>query len=351
MPSRRARAVRSASPSGGSLLVTAAAFAGLMVSATDARAQSEPVHFAWVRGQGAGACRGQQQIADQVTARLGRDPFGPNAKRSIDAYVTRSEKGWRAEIYVRSGDGSLGGARELTSEAQDCASIEAASVLAIALAIDPDAGTRPPPPAPPPSHAPPAASAAPLPPQAAPAPPPPSLAVREPPAGLGAIGAALRAGAGVGLLPKAAPALALTAHVGVSRIVQITGEALWMPEVRANDTRFAFGLTAFALGACVDVMRQRWADLAACGSLWGGALHAVVYTLAPTQPGQRAWAAAAASPRFRVRLAPHFHAEVGTQVLVPLIRQPFTVTGSKEPVFQQAPVTAVPFAGIGASFL
>jgi hypothetical protein len=333
----------------------------MTLAAPGARAEPEPVHFAWVRGPGAGACHGQKHIAEQVTARLGRDPFEASAARSIDAYVTRSEKGWRAEIYVRGSDGALAGTRELTSEAQDCAAIEAASVLAVALAIDPEAGTRspsPPAPAPapslPPRPAPPSAApsmtAPPSPPPAssAAAPPPPPPA-REPPAAIGSAGAVVRAGAGVGLLPKPAPALSLAAHVSVARSVQITGEALWMHEVRASDARFAFGLSAFALGACVDVLRQSWADLAACGSLWAGTLHAVVYALAPTEPGERAWAAAALSPRFRIRLPAHLHAEVGTHVLVPLVRRPFTVTGIADPVFQQAPVTALPFAGFGAS--
>ena len=167
---------------------------------------------------------------------------------------------------------------------------------------------------------------------------------------MGASGIALRAGAGLGLLPGPGAAFSLAAHVAVARSAQITAEALWMPEVGTSDGDFAFGLSALAVGACVDVARGAWADLAACGSIWGGALHAVVYHLTPTQPGSYAWAGAAASPRLRVRLAPRLHLEVGAHLLAPLVRRAFTATGRADPVFQEAPVTVIPLAGLGTSF-
>src|SRR5262245_45543148 len=129
MSSRRARAAGSPS-----YVAAMVAIAGYTLSALTARAEPEPVRFAWVRGKGADQCASQQQIVGEVTARLGRSPFAADAARSIDAYVTRSERGFRAEIYVRGRDGALAGSRELVSEAPDCAAIESASVLAVALA-------------------------------------------------------------------------------------------------------------------------------------------------------------------------------------------------------------------------
>jgi hypothetical protein len=334
--------------------------AALAAPAASARAQParppvEPVRLSWVRGRGADGCSSQPQIAAQVTARLGRSPFAADAARSVDAYVTRDERGFRAEIYARGRDGALEGSRELISDAPDCASIEAAGVLALALAIDPDAGARPPPaPAPPlaPPRAPPPdpglALPAPLPAWVAWAPPeaPPEPA----PAAFGPSGVAVHTGLGLGLLPGVAPAISLAARLAVARSVQVSGEALWMPEARASDARFAFGLSAFALGACGSLLRRERVDLAACGALWGGAVHAVVYGLTPTGPGDRAWAAAEVSARLRIRVIGRLHVEVSTPVLVPLVRQPFTVTGLADPVFQQAPVALLPTVGVGASF-
>jgi hypothetical protein len=140
----------------------------------------------------------------------------------------------------------------------------------------------------------------------------------------------------------------LVADVGVSRLVQITGEALWLPERRTLDNRFGFGLTALGLGTCLRFLERRRVDVAACASLWAGALHAVVYALTPTQPGDRPWAAAELSPRLRVALAPHVHVEAGAHVFVPLIRQPFGVTGEPAPVFQESVVAFLPFVAAGA---
>ena len=340
-------------------LAGSVALAVLVPGRASAQAGPEPVRFGWVRADDAGGCADQQRIAAQVTARLGKSPFANDAPRSIEAIVHRTPHGFHVALYVRGPGGVLAGSRELTSESQDCASIEAASVLAIALAIDPDAGARPPPappaPVPVPVPAPPVAAAPPwivAPPLPAPAPPP--AAQHEAPAppapGLGDSGMALRAGVGLGLLPGVAPGVLWAGHAGLGRWVQLTGEALWMPEARTGDGHFAFGLSAVALGVCVPAVRSAWADLAACGSVWGGALHAVVFDLTPVRPGDYGWVAAEASPRLRLRLVKHLHAELGAHLIVPLDRRPFVVTGWKDPAFQQAPVTLLPFVGLGANF-
>jgi hypothetical protein len=142
----------------------------------------------------------------------------------------------------------------------------------------------------------------------------------------------------------------IAASAGVTRLVQITGEALWMPERRTADDRFAFGLTAVGLGTCLRFVERPRFDVAACASLWAGALHAVVYDLTPTQPGDHPWAAAELSPRLRVAVGPHLHVEAGSHVFVPLVRQPFTVTGEAVPVFQEPTVAFLPFVAAGAQF-
>jgi hypothetical protein len=347
MPSRSARRR--------SLLLAAMAASACALAASTALAEPETVSLAWVRGPGAEACPSQSAVVRQITSRLGRSPFASDAERSIDAYVSHAEAGWRAEIYVRDRDGKLAGARVLTSEAADCGAIESATVLALALAIDPEGALRAPDPAPvlapdpAPIVVPPAPAVTPR-----PAPLPithaPFAAADPPSIGLGGSGVALRGAVGLGLLPRAAAGVSLAAHAAITRSWAITAEALWMPEVAAADDRFAFGLSAVALGACVGVARSSSVDLAACGAIWAGALHAVVRDLPPTEPGDRAWAAASVTPRLRLRLAPRLHLELGAQVLVPLIRQPFTVTGWAEPVFQQTPIAVLPFAGLGVNF-
>ena len=326
-----------------------------LAAAGDARAAGpEPVRFSWVRGEGAEGCADQQRIAEQVSARLGKSPFSAEAPRSIEAVVSRAEHGYRAVIFVRGDGASPVGTREIASEAVGCASIEAASVLAIALAIDPDAALRPPEP-PPPAPLPPA-PAAPLPAPPLPTPfvmaprpiaPPLPVAPRD---RIGASGLSLRVGAGFGLLPHITPGVALAGHVSLSARVDLAAEALWMPEARTDDARFSFGLTALSLGACFVPVRADSVDLAACAAIWGGALHAVVFDLQPASPGDYPWVAASAAPRLRVRLGPHVHLEAGAHLLFPITRPPFTVSGWKDPVFRQSPVTGLPFVGLGANF-
>ena len=353
MPSRRAP--RPSPPLAGAAALACA------LSVARASADPAPVQLAWVRGPGAEACSRQSAIVQQVTARLGRSPFRADAELSIDAYVTHVEAGWRAEIFVRDREGKLTGARELTSEASDCGAIESATVLALALAIDPEAALRPPAPAPPalttapaPMPAAPAPATAPAPaPATAPlpvsAPPPPRA---DPPleAGLGNSGVALRGEIALGLLPRAAAGLSLAGRAAITERWALTAEALWMPEVSAADDRFAFGLSALALGACAGVVRSSRAELSACGALWGGALHAVVRGLPAVEPGDSAWAAVSATPQLRLRLGGRLHLDLGAQLLVPLLRRPFQVAGWSSPVFQQAPAAFLPFAGLGANF-
>ncbi|MFO0592664.1 MAG: hypothetical protein U0441_34285 [Polyangiaceae bacterium] len=275
-------------------------------------------------------------------------------------------------LYVRNADGSLAGSRELTSETDGCGSIRAAGVLAIALAIDPDAATRPPPSAPsspplpgpaPVKEAPSFTLQAPAVPKAAPsstsiAPPsiaPAPVAPRRPlPLALttdtGGAGISLRAGIGIGLLPSPFVALDVGGYVAVGPRVELTGEALWMPEDRASDTRFAFGLTAIGLGVCGTITRARAYDFALCGAAWGGSLHAVVFDAAPISPGDSAWAALSLTPRVRVRLTSRAHLDLGAHILVPLVRRPFELSDGTV-VFQQSIVTVTPLAGIGVHFL
>jgi hypothetical protein len=265
-------------------------------------------------------------------------------------------------LSIRDARGYLAGTRKLDSDAPDCAAIEAASVLAIALAIDPDAMTRSRPPGSPPVV--PSPSTRHLSAHLAEPQPPNAIAPVEAergaelapasPAGprwLETSGFGLRGSASLGLLPRPAAGVALAGQVGVGEPVELTGEALFVPQVSTNDARFGFGLSALALGACVELVRSAHLDLGACGAIWAGAVHAVVLTpFYFMAPGDYAWAAASAMPRLRLALGSRVYAEVGTQLVVPLVRTPFEVKGSTTPAFQQYPVAALPFLGVGVGF-
>jgi hypothetical protein len=80
-----------------------------------------------------------------------------------------------------------------------------------------------------------------------------------------------------------------------------------------------------------------------------GAIHAVVYVLEPTTPGQQLWGGLEVTPGIRVRLAGPVVAEAGAELVVPVTRQQFTVGGRPGVAFQETPVAGVAFLGFGLS--
>jgi hypothetical protein len=309
-----------------------------LTSSTAAAASDEPFHLAWVRGAGAEACVGDLALAARVAERLGRDPFSSGARRTIEGYVTRDGRRWTAHLTVHDGTGAVVGARDLSSDADDCEAVEAAVTLAIALAIDPEAALRPPPetPAPPPPPPPPEVAACP---STTCPPPPPNM-----PASLTG-----RLSLSTALLPKTALGVGLAADVEPVRRIHGTVGFLLLPETKTAAGDFAFGLTAASLGACGDVWTSGSWAAALCGQAYGGAIHSVVLALEPTTPGDRLWLGAGASARLSGNVFRALRAEVAAEATAPLVRHRFFVEGAPGTVFQQAPVGALVSIGVGMS--
>ncbi len=326
----------------------------------------------WVRGEHAETCSDGPAIAGAVSVRLGESVFSETAKKSIEGFIERASGKWTARIYVRSASGHLVGSRELSSDAAECAPIESAVTLAIALAIDPDAALRSPapaaspstspvpaPPTPPPPPAPscPACPAAvcpaPVPcPAAAPCPiskpcPEPETSSRAAKSATATV--SLRAVLAGGLLPSASPGAEVAGELGVSGRWYATVGALVLPEVRTAGSDLSFGLTAAWAGACADGWSGRWGSTSLCAAGMLGAIHAVVYVLEPTTPGQQLWAGVAVTPRIRVRLVGPLVWEAGGELVFPVTRYQFTVGGQTGVAFQEGPVAGVGFLGLGWS--
>ena len=334
-------------------------------------ATAAPVRLEWIRARGAEACLARADIEERVSARLGRPVFSDAARGTIEGFVQREGETWVAHILARDESGRVTGSRDLTNNAPDCSGLDAAVTLAVALVIDPEAALRPPSSAPPrplpvrlPVAVPPAPPLPPAPPfptPAAPPPPPPAECPVErpcpraesvpearslPKATLG--GRVLVAS---GLLPGAAAGFAVAAEVPLTRWIDVTTGAFFLPEERTSNSEFGFGLTAAWLGACAVPWRARAprVTLSLCGDLGLGAIHSVVYAFLPTNPGDRVWAGATASGQLRVRIAGPVALEAGAALVVPLIRQPFVVQGEGTAVFQESSAAAVGFGGVGLS--
>jgi hypothetical protein len=218
------------------------------------------------------------------------------------------------------------------------------------------------PPAPPSPATPPSAPPSPATPPPAPLPPVPAVASSpverspapkppppEQPSAAGSASAALRAVGAFGLLPSTAPGVAFSAEVRLYRWLRAAGGVLYLPEQPTADHGFAFGLTAARLGACAQAMETSRVDLSVCADVLAGAIHSVVFALEPVHPGDRAWAGGALGGVLHVHLAGPVEGQIGADLVVPFTRNAFAVQGQAAPVFQEAPVTAVFFAGVGLS--
>jgi hypothetical protein len=95
------------------------------------------VRFAYERGEAVGACPDQAAIQLGVAARLGYDPFRPDATFRLRASIERGAGALEARIEMIDGQGRLTAERRLQSRQRDCAELASSVELAISIAIDP----------------------------------------------------------------------------------------------------------------------------------------------------------------------------------------------------------------------
>jgi hypothetical protein len=316
----------------GALAVSAVSF-----WAAPARA-GEPVRLHWVRLEGAAACIDASMLEARVRQRLGSDPFDPRAQRTVEGVVRREGESWSAQIAVRAHPGDAEPPRrELKSQTKDCEALGEAVVLAVALAIDPEAAfSTPKPPAPPP-------------PATAPAPPPPPVVVAAAPTSGARAGRAELGLAGqAGLLPRASFGASLLAAAALSAHFEIAARAQVFPAVAVSgDPSYSIGLALGDVRLCAR--RPARVEVAACGGPAAGVISAALLTGTRAQPGERAWFAAALGLEAALALGPAAAVRLGVEGVAPLPRERFTVEGGGA-LFRQSAVAGVAHAGVELRF-
>ena len=120
-------------------LAAALAFLGTTAHAQPAK---KTARLVYTRGD-LTACPDEDAMKNAVTARLGYDPFDPEAEEIVTAQITRTQTGLRGQVDLRDQALVVKGARTLTSEQSDCAELASAMTLAISIAIDPHSIARP----------------------------------------------------------------------------------------------------------------------------------------------------------------------------------------------------------------
>lgn len=315
--------------------------AGLIAAALTFSSRSEAqstgsFRFAWARDEGAERCPDGPTIAVEVTRRLGRDPFVTTRAPSIEASVRRVGARWLARLVVRDAADAPLGAREFTSESDDCAAIASAVTLGVMLSIDPEAALRPPPPPPPPP---------PLPP-----PPPPTAPAQHWSAGASL---ALRFVTGLRVLPNESVSFgaSVATELPLRDRWRLLAGATDLPSVRADrGPSLAYGLTEFWAGAGFDFYRNTFLAIGAQAAVHVGAVQAFVLEGEPSSPGDHPWLAASFGARVRVRLVGPLRLEVTGEGIVPITPYRFFAEGRREPLAEQFPVAGAFSAGLGVQF-
>lgn len=154
-------------------VVVVMGWAGRAEAAPDASQRTSSL--AWVRSGGAEGCIGGKELAEAVEKILGRRVFvsASAADVAVEGHVDWAADGWKATLRISGERGAVLGDRELASQAPDCRAMDASLAFVIAVMIDPDAASHPPPPlGPPPGplSPPPSPPLLPPPPPVAPAP-------------------------------------------------------------------------------------------------------------------------------------------------------------------------------------
>ena len=94
-------------------------------------------------------CPDESEIRRAVAARLGYDPFSPDAAHSISAVIAvQDHHQLKGQVELRDRTGRVTGTRSLAST-RDCRELASAMELAISIAVDPKVLMAPRPVAPP----------------------------------------------------------------------------------------------------------------------------------------------------------------------------------------------------------
>jgi len=317
-------------------LLTLAMALAFVLAAPAAGASGSKYRLQIVRAEGAGSCASAQWVQEDVTRRLGRNPFGDDGERGIEIVLERTDTLWRARLYLRIDPNEPEAARVIESDASDCSELGKSVSLAVALAIAPDLPPVEPKPAPPPEP-----PCPPEPPPAVVAPPPMPI-----PSSLhGEISA--RGLWSAGLLPRRSAGVEL----GVTFHGDLLGAhfgGFFYPEqrLRSGTAELGFGLTAAFASACLWARREQPAVWSCLGAQ-AGALHTVVYSPAPEGPGDRFWSAGSLELGIRQQVLGRLFVEAGALAVFPFTRHRFIIDEPSTPVYEQGAAAIEGFGGIG----
>ncbi len=277
------------------------------------------------RSAGAEACPDEQALRAAVAARLGYDPFTPDASMLIAVAVDSSADGLRATVRLVTEAGRTA-ERSIVSRSTDCRELAESTALAIALAIDPQMSLR--------ARREPATAQAPIPP---PAPPPPEAPASAP--------LRLRLEADLLLALGAAPDLSFGGALrGALRFTSIAVTLEARADVPASTPfergRVGSSLLALAAGGCYC-----WRYVHACALVSGGAVRAFGEGFPEASVRWQPYLAAGPRALVQVPLGGPLYLQAHADVLFPFLRSALLI-GTIE-AWRMPPVSGALGVGLG----
>lgn len=103
--------------------------------AADARADESGVRLVVERTSGAESCAGTEDLRQRVVARLQHDPFALDGARTLLCTIERDGDHWLASVRLVEPDGTVAGARSVSSSAETCDVLSERLVLVLAVAL------------------------------------------------------------------------------------------------------------------------------------------------------------------------------------------------------------------------
>jgi hypothetical protein len=316
--------------------------------------------LSWVRAEGAEECPTARVVATEVERRLGRHVFDVSAERSFEIEVTRFGNTYRSDVYVRDVAGHAIGHRQLQSDEPGCGALLNATVLAVALVIDPEAGAREPvpaqsvatfEPAPPPTPPPPALAPPAPPPPAAPAPAEPAMMLPAPERS--PVTVALRGQLSAGLAPKPSPGIELALGARPSRRwgFALTGSYTASQTVARGIGQLDVGVTRASALLTFEAGHSESVRLILGAGPSLGAFHVAVRRPAPvTDSGDFWFGAAELAADIQISVTKAIFVELGGSALFAPSRQQFLVRRQPDPVWRQSVFSGLGYLGVGAMF-
>jgi hypothetical protein len=125
----------------GRWLVWAGGLSGYLIN-PDVAGAAEKARLVYVRGDGAQDCPDEVKLRLWVVARLGYDPFSPQASNVVIARVEARDAQLAGNVEIVDAQGVSAGRRELASPGSGCQALARAMALSISLAIDPERANR-----------------------------------------------------------------------------------------------------------------------------------------------------------------------------------------------------------------